>query len=272
MDVTSLYTNIPIKIASRHARKFGRKEKSTHLHRLWLNFWPSYSNAISLSSTGVQRETLSPGPWHCYGYQNGTCIRQHFHGSSRGTVVEAVALRPLSWLRFIDDIDMNRSHGRETLTTFLDEANNYHPSIKFTAEIPTKQHVFLDTKPSLVGDTISLALYTKPTDTHHYLLPTSCHPKHCCKVFLTALHFASDVSAPIRTLLSQEQENSLTTSANGVIRNRKFHLPLRAHGNKREKTYFRIGLNPSRTFSLRVDISPRLAKSERYSQQTLAHH
>lgn len=22
-------------------------------------------------------------------------------------------------------------------------------------------------------------LYTKPTDTHQYLLPNSCHPKHC---------------------------------------------------------------------------------------------
>ena len=69
------------------------------------------------------------------------------------------------------------------------------------------------------------------------------------KIFLTALHFASDVSALIRTPLNQEQENWLTTSANGVIRNRKFHLPLREHGNKREKTYFLTGLNPSQTFS-----------------------
>ena len=29
-----------------------------------------------------------------------------------------------------------------------------------------------------MGDTISVDLYTKPTDT---LLPTSCHQKHCCK-------------------------------------------------------------------------------------------
>ena len=69
------------------------------------------------------------------------------------------------------------------------------------------------------------------------------------KMFLTALHFASDVSAPIRTPLNQEQENWLTTSANGVIRNRKFYLPLREHGNKKGKTYFLLGLNPSRTFS-----------------------
>ena len=98
-----------------------------------------------------------------------------------GQLLMSVALRPFSWLRFIDDIDMKWSHGRETFTTFLDEANNFHPSIKFTAEISTKQHMFLDTKSSIVGDTIYVDLYTKPTDTHQYLLPTSCHPKNCCK-------------------------------------------------------------------------------------------
>ena len=39
--------------------------------------------------------------------------------------------------------------------------------------------MFLDTKSSLVCDTISVDLYI--TDTHRHLLPTSCHSKHCCK-------------------------------------------------------------------------------------------
>ena len=64
-----------------------------------------------------------------------------FMGHLEGQLLRSVALRPFSWLRFIDDIDMKWSHGRETLTTFLD---NFHPSIKVTAEISTKQHVFLD--------------------------------------------------------------------------------------------------------------------------------
>ena len=104
-----------------------------------------------------------------------------FMGRLERLLLRSVALRPFSWLRFIDDSEMMWSHGRETLTTFLDEANNFHPSIKLTAEISTKQHVFLNTKSSLVGDTISVDLYTKPTDTHQCLLPTSCYLKHCCK-------------------------------------------------------------------------------------------
>ena len=104
-----------------------------------------------------------------------------FIGRLGGQLLRSVALRLFSWLRFIDDIDMKWSHGHDILTTFLDEANSFHPSIKFIAEISTKQHVFLDTKSSLVGNTISADLYTKPTDTHQYLVPKSCHPKHCCK-------------------------------------------------------------------------------------------
>ena len=33
----------------------------------------------------------------------------------------------------------------------------------------------------LNDDRICTDIYTKPMDIHLYLLPTSCHPKHCCK-------------------------------------------------------------------------------------------
>ena len=95
-----------------------------------------------------------------------------FMGRLEGQLLRSVALRPYLWFKFIDDIDMKWLHGRETLATVLGEANNFHPNIKFTAEISNKQHVFLDTKTSFVGDTISVDLFTKPTDTHEYPLPT----------------------------------------------------------------------------------------------------
>ena len=49
-----------------------------------------------------------------------------FMGRPDGQLLKSVALRPFSWLRFIDDIDMKWSHGREALAAFLDEANNFH--------------------------------------------------------------------------------------------------------------------------------------------------
>ena len=83
--------------------------------------------------------------------------------------------------RFNDDIDMEWLHGRDNLDTFLQEANSFHSTIRITAEVSNDKHVFLDTQSRLDEDRICTDLYTKPTDTHQYLLPTSCHSKHCCK-------------------------------------------------------------------------------------------
>ena len=83
--------------------------------------------------------------------------------------------------RFIDDIDMKWIHGCETLEAFLETANSFHPTIRFTAEASNDKHTVLDTTPHLVGDKVVVDLYTKPTDSHQYLLPTSCQPPHCSK-------------------------------------------------------------------------------------------
>jgi len=40
--------------------------------------------------------------------------------------------QPLSWFRFIDDVDMKWKHGDKELDEFLEHANIIHPSIKFT--------------------------------------------------------------------------------------------------------------------------------------------
>ena len=66
-----------------------------------------------------------------------------FMGHLEGQLLTSVDLKPHSWLRFIDDIDMQWSHGQNNLKTFLELANNFHTSIKFTSEISNKQHVFL---------------------------------------------------------------------------------------------------------------------------------
>lgn len=87
--------------------------------------------------------------------------------------------RPWVWWRYIDDVFAIWHVGEERLTTFLEEVNSYHPTIKFTAEHSTDRVTFLDTTVILEGDSVRTDLYTKPTDTHQYLLPTSCHPKQC---------------------------------------------------------------------------------------------
>ena len=89
--------------------------------------------------------------------------------------------QPLSWFRFIDDVDMKWTHGDKELDEFLEHANSIHPSIKFTHEVSKTKISFLDTTTTVKEGNMTTDLYSKPTDKHQYLSPSSCHPKHCFK-------------------------------------------------------------------------------------------
>jgi hypothetical protein len=88
---------------------------------------------------------------------------------------------PIIWYRYIDDIFCIFNHGEEKLTNFIFHLNNCHPTIKFTYEYGTKDISFLDTKVSIAEGKLVTNLYTKPTDSHNYLLFTSSHPTHIKK-------------------------------------------------------------------------------------------
>ena len=167
-----------------------------------------------------------------------------FMGRLEGQLLKSVALRPFSWLRFIDDIDMVVARPRD-FDSFPRRGQQLPPEHKvygwnFNRAARVSGHQIK----SCGRYNICWSVYK----TNRYT-PVSATRNTATKMFLTALHFASDVSAPIRTPFNQEQENLTDHLCKRVIRNRKFHLPLREHGNKREKTYFLISLNPSWTFS-----------------------
>ena len=44
-------------------------------------------------------------------------------------LLQSVTPKPLSWLRFIDDIDMKWIHGTETLEAFFETTNSFHPTL-----------------------------------------------------------------------------------------------------------------------------------------------
>ena len=70
-------------------------------------------------------------------------------------------------------------HGQQSLEGFVEHLNTSHKTIKFTAETSTSQVNFLDITVT-VNDRheIIMSLYTKPTDSHNYLLYSSEHPRH----------------------------------------------------------------------------------------------
>ena len=55
----------------------------------------------------------------------------------------------------------------------------FHSTIKFTAEYSKEKVNFLDVNIKLIDGELKTDLLVKPTDTHQFLDPTSCHPNHC---------------------------------------------------------------------------------------------
>ena len=68
-----------------------------------------------------------------------------------------------------------------SLKEFINEINSFHPIIKFTADWSKEKVNFLDVEVTLNNGVLSTDLFVKPTDTHQFLDPTSCHPCHCKK-------------------------------------------------------------------------------------------
>ena len=52
-------------------------------------------------------------------------------------------LKPLLWLRFIDNIFMIRTHGKHELDKFIEYLDQIHPKINFTSEISESSVNFL---------------------------------------------------------------------------------------------------------------------------------
>ena len=89
-------------------------------------------------------------------------------------------LKPIIWLRFIDDIFMIRPHGNSELDKFIEYLNTIHDKIKFTSEVSTRSVNLLDTTVKTdSANTLYTTLYEKPTDTHLYLHYNFVHHSPC---------------------------------------------------------------------------------------------
>ena len=53
--------------------------------------------------------------------------------------------KPLPWKRFIYEVFCLRDTNKEEIEHFIEQANSYHPTIKFTAELSQLETTFLDT-------------------------------------------------------------------------------------------------------------------------------
>ena len=91
---------------------------------------------------------------------------------------------PIMYARFRDDIFLVYDGELESseLTNFFNFCNNYHSNIKFTMTEPNNVGIeFLNTFVYIKDDKLYSKPYSKPCDSHNYLVPSSCHPLHTIK-------------------------------------------------------------------------------------------
>jgi len=180
LDVTSLYTNIPnqesLEVAL-HTLNTNRDDtehplKNTDIVEM-LNLVLTCNNFEFNNQHFLQTQGVAMGTRVAPTIAN--LVMGHFEEK----FVYTYHLRPLIWLRYIDDNFMIWTHGKEALDEFIAHLNSVHPSIKFTHEASPASVNFLDT--TVIKDHtghLYTTLYTKPTDTHAYLHYASCHPHH----------------------------------------------------------------------------------------------
>ena len=85
---------------------------------------------------------------------------------------------PTTWKRFRDDVFVVWRHGSEALNLFLDYLDNLDDfgKIKFTMQVSDDNGLeFINLKFKIVDRKITVDVYSKPTNSFTYVLP-SCYP------------------------------------------------------------------------------------------------
>ena len=90
-------------------------------------------------------------------------------------------IKPALWWRYRDDIFDLWQQGLPALKTFTEYINSLYPTIKFELVFSDNHLNVLDVTLHLIDGFIKTDVYSKPTDSHLYLPPSSSHPRHVFK-------------------------------------------------------------------------------------------
>lgn len=218
MDVTSLYTNIPHDDGIAACREIWDRrsvqEPPTECLVEMLTLVLKHNNFTFNGEHYLQVNGTAMGTKMAPSYAN------IFMGKLEKQILETAEKQPLSWFRFIDDVDMKWTETEEQLDKFMQHANSAHPSIKFTHEISRTKITFLDTTTIIKDGIMSTDIYSKPTDKHQYLSPSSCHPSHCYK------------SIPYSQAIRVKRICSTDEKASQRLGELRCHLKKRGYNNK----------------------------------------
>ena len=189
LDVSSLYTNIPhlegINIVCRQYESHYESKPPipvTYLRELMRLILEENSFKF------IERHFLQT-----HGIVMGTKMAVAFSviymADFEERLIEASPNKPFVWKRFIDDIFSLWDIPAEEVKTFVDFANSFHPTIKFTYELSSSKALFLDTEvfkgPHFSTlNILAIRTHFKPTETFRYTHFSTCHPFNTKKGFI----------------------------------------------------------------------------------------
>ena len=179
MDVTSLYTNIPqeegITIVCNAYENFHAKNPP-----IATNFLREMLSLILKNSFQFNGKDYLQTHGTAMGTKMAVAFANIFMASIEKEILRQSINQPLTWKRFIDDVFCLWDTNKEEIEHFIEQANSYHPTIKFTAEVSQLETTFLDTtvykgerfeKESI----LDVCTHYKPTETFQYTNYNSCH-------------------------------------------------------------------------------------------------
>ena len=190
LDVSSLYTNIPqsegIDVICRHYEDHYEQKLPIptndlrELMRLILeeNSF-KFNERHFLQTHGV-----------AMGTKMAVAFSVIFMADLEKRLLTASPFKPLVWKRFIDDIFSLWNIPNKEVSEFVNFANSFHQTIKFTCEMSSERAVFLDTEVfkgprHSTHKTLDLQTHFKPTETFQYTHFSSCHPFNSKKGFFS---------------------------------------------------------------------------------------
>ena len=146
MDVTSLYTNIPQEegittVCAAYKEFYDKKPPiPTEYLREMLGLILQENSFQFNGKDYLQTHGTAMGTKMAVAFAN------IFMAKIEKEILRQSDTKPIFWKRFIDDVISMWNTSRDKIEDFLLEANSFHPTIKFTAEISETETTFLDTK------------------------------------------------------------------------------------------------------------------------------
>ena len=181
MDVTSLYTNIPqeegIATVCNAYEQFHKNKPPipTRFLREMLRLILQENSFQFIGKNYLQTHGTAMGTKMAVAFAN------IYMAAIETKILSQSRNKPLEWKRYIDDIFSLWDINRQEVEQFVELANRFHPTIKFTAEISEKEATFLDT--IVYKDTrfdnqsiLDVRTHFKSTKTFQYTHYSFCHP------------------------------------------------------------------------------------------------